>query len=39
MGQVTHSRWAVALVAVGEELIQHHSETPHVRLAGEDVVR
>lgn len=39
MGQATHSGWAAALVAVGEELVQHHSEAPHVRLAGEDVVR
>lgn len=39
MGQATHSGWATALVAVGKELVQHHSEAPHVRLAGEDVVR
>lgn len=39
MGPATHSGWAAALVAVGEELIQHHAEAPHVRLAGEDVVR
>lgn len=39
MGPATHSGWAAALVAVGEELVQHHAEAPHVRLAGEDVVR
>lgn len=36
---MTHSRRAAALVAVGEEFVQHHPEAPHVRLAGEDVVR